>query len=54
MRGYASLIYMRRLMEKCREYEREADALEDHDEGDDDMPLPCHYFKYIAGTSTGG
>jgi hypothetical protein len=21
---------------------------------DDTLPLPCHYFDYIVGTSTGG
>ncbi|KAI1063832.1 hypothetical protein LB506_005398 [Fusarium annulatum] len=74
IRGYASLLVLKRIMTRIRELEyqhqdyRASDssfyrwkgALEDNHLEDDPEPervdeyLPCHYFDYVAGTSTGG
>ena len=54
MRGYASLVILQRLMELCGERERQLDAIAGYTESDSETPLPCIYFDYIMGTSTGG
>jgi hypothetical protein len=66
IRGYASLLMLRKLMERVSEEEQRADALlrqsrnltSSYVPEDDPLrsspPLPCHYFDYIVGTSTGG
>lgn len=45
-------------MIEARDYEHELDQQlensDDDDEVDDGLPLPCHYFGYMFGTSTGG
>lgn len=43
-------------MKECGNIERELDTKEGHPISDEDRgtPLPCHYFEYVAGTSTGG
>jgi len=70
VRGYSSLLILKRLMEVIREVELQ----EDHQATSsayypwqgagiqngfvppltDGIYLPCHYFDYMAGTSTGG
>ncbi|KAF2478100.1 FabD/lysophospholipase-like protein [Lindgomyces ingoldianus] len=60
IRGYASLLILQRLMHEIAECEK---RLQD-EEGpvansqrrtfNEDELLPCHYFDYIYGTSTGG
>ncbi|KAF5977336.1 calcium-independent phospholipase A2-gamma [Fusarium coicis] len=73
VRGYASLLVLKRIMTRIRELERkheepaykssyypwmgnrEENANEDNPESERvDEYLPCHYFDYVAGTSTGG
>ena len=66
IRGYASLLMLHKLMERVSEEEQRADALlrqsrnltSSYAPADDPLrsspPLPCHYFDYIVGTSTGG
>ncbi|KAM0199319.1 hypothetical protein ACHAPQ_011244 [Fusarium lateritium] len=73
VRGYASLLVLKRIMTEIRQIERnhedparkssyypwmgerEKNANEDNPEsGRVDEYLPCHYFDYVAGTSTGG
>ncbi|EXM15503.1 hypothetical protein FoTM2_016595 [Fusarium oxysporum f. sp. vasinfectum] len=73
VRGYASLLVLKRIMTRIRDIERnhedpapsstyypwmgkhEQDANEDNPESERvDKFLPCHYFDYVAGTSTGG
>ena len=44
-------------MTLCREIEVRRDSENHHSINDYDewpSPLPCHYFDYVAGTSTGG
>ncbi|KAF5563172.1 calcium-independent phospholipase A2-gamma [Fusarium napiforme] len=73
VRGYASLLVLKRIMARIRDIERnhdepaykssyypwmgnrEQNPSEDNPESErvDDY-LPCHYFDYVAGTSTGG
>jgi hypothetical protein len=49
VRGYASLLILKALMERIA-------VIEDsqHYSTVGQLPLPCHYFDYIFGTSTGG
>ncbi|KAH7253614.1 acyl transferase/acyl hydrolase/lysophospholipase [Fusarium redolens] len=74
VRGYASLLVLKRIMTRIREIERDHDnypapsstfypwmgergqpAAEDNPESERvDEYLPCHYFDYVARTSTGG
>ena len=66
VRGYSSLLILKRVMEEVGKIERElnADATSSaYSPMIDFMPQtspekmdyrPCHYFDYIAGTSTGG
>ncbi|KAH8894138.1 FabD/lysophospholipase-like protein [Thozetella sp. PMI_491] len=73
IRGYASLLIMKALMEKVKEVEEERSNGQcsslDYPWMDSSTPgsasprrnrtelddfLPCHYFDYMAGTSTGG
>ncbi|KAI1477086.1 hypothetical protein K445DRAFT_8492 [Daldinia sp. EC12] len=69
VRGYSSLLILKSLMLKIKEIESEgpngrfcssshyswmgADSISPNDNTLGDF-LPCHYFDYIAGTSTGG
>lgn len=73
IRGYASLLVLKRIMTTIRTLERQhedpapssccyswmrpsnhrtTEATADSDRVDE--YLPCHYFDYVAGTSTGG
>jgi hypothetical protein len=65
IRGYATLIILKDIMSKVRAQEKEEDAelrnaysINDYDKEKDPLttksPLPCHYFDYVVGTSTGG
>lgn len=74
VRGYSSLLILKRLMKEIEALERSADpnatssaysplvdfSLEEtldsipNDNKHRSQYLPCHYFDYIAGTSTGG
>jgi hypothetical protein len=65
IRGYATLIIIKDIMSKVRAQEKEEDAelrnvhsITDYDRENDPLtiksPLPCHYFDYVVGTSTGG
>ncbi|KAF8250922.1 hypothetical protein K440DRAFT_517943, partial [Wilcoxina mikolae CBS 423.85] len=56
IRGYSSLLIVKRVMQQVAE-------LEGADSGisivgiasqPQQLPLPCHYFDYIFGSSTGG
>ncbi|KAH9816977.1 FabD/lysophospholipase-like protein [Teratosphaeria destructans] len=53
MRGYASLLFLQELMREVGEKERLRDDQAGY-QGENVVPLPCIYFDYIAGTSTGG
>lgn len=68
VRGYSTLLILKDLMKKIREEEEfekppactsadspmvEADRIQPKKPGGSAF-LPCHYFDYIAGTSTGG
>ncbi|KAK0729536.1 acyl transferase/acyl hydrolase/lysophospholipase [Lasiosphaeris hirsuta] len=70
VRGYSSLLILKRLMEEIQRIELElnlnatasafyewqgAVSYQGHDpHAADGVYLPCHYFDYMAGTSTGG
>ena len=66
IRGYSSLLILKCLMKHIKEREQEHDSrtraswnsllLESDGVKADEHPefLPCHYFDYIAGTSSGG
>jgi hypothetical protein len=65
IRGYATLLLLKSLMQEVANEERFADQALRHEVGithyasnTDPLkhlpPLPCHYFDYIIGTSTGG
>ena len=63
IRGYASLLILQQLMSEVVKKETECDAKttsssdSPYVEADDSSRssyLPCHYFDYIGGTSTGG
>ncbi|OCK74100.1 hypothetical protein K432DRAFT_247363, partial [Lepidopterella palustris CBS 459.81] len=51
MRGYSSLLILRALMEKIIILEQNPP---EGFERTRQNYLPCHYFDYIGGTSTGG
>jgi patatin-like phospholipase/acyl hydrolase len=60
IRGYASLIILQRLMHEIAECEKrlvdEEGPVPDSERMtfNEDELLPCHYFDYMYGTSTGG
>lgn len=58
IRGYSSLIIMRALMHRIyiweKKLEQEEGAIPGQELGDEDDLLPCHYFDFMYGTSTGG
>ncbi|KAF1983568.1 FabD/lysophospholipase-like protein [Aulographum hederae CBS 113979] len=59
IRGYSSLIILRRLMHEISVWERKFEEEEQPVEAerrtfDEDDLLPCHYFDFMYGTSTGG
>jgi hypothetical protein len=60
IRGYSSLLIIQRLMHEIAECERRLQQDEGAVEGserrefNEDELLPCHYFDYMYGTSTGG
>lgn len=58
IRGYASLLILRQIMVLCLALEHAYDKMPDgyryDHEVDNELPLPCHYFDYMFGTSTGG
>ncbi|KAI0384264.1 acyl transferase/acyl hydrolase/lysophospholipase [Hypomontagnella monticulosa] len=64
IRGYSSLLILENLIAKIKEIETEISKSEIRSSADypwmatniytPDTFLPCHYFDYIAGTSTGG
>lgn len=55
IRGYSSLLILQKLMEEISIREM---AMKEESENDEDFApgklLPCHYFDYMYGTSTGG
>ncbi len=59
IRGYSSLLILERLMQEVavwenRFQEQEADLDVPHRTFEAQNLLPCHYFDYMYGTSTGG
>lgn len=58
IRGYSSLLILKRLMHEIAVWEEKLDK----EQGSSSEPgrfkeqelLPCHYFDYMYGTSTGG
>lgn len=58
IRGYSSLLILRSLMHQIYTWEKrleEEEGMVDGEElGDEDNLLPCHYFDFMYGTSTGG
>ena len=65
IRGYATLVIIKDIMSQVGAQEKEEDAklrnahsITDYDREKDPLttksPLPCHYFDYVVGTSTGG
>ncbi|KAF2711328.1 FabD/lysophospholipase-like protein [Pleomassaria siparia CBS 279.74] len=60
IRGYASLLILKQLMHEVAECEKRFQIAEGPVVGskrntfDEDKLLPCHYFDYMYGTSTGG
>lgn len=60
IRGYSSLLILQRLMHEVAECERRLQKEEGPVPGSqrqefvEDELLPCHYFDYMYGTSTGG
>lgn len=56
IRGYSSLLILRDLMHEIYEWEHKLDALDplgEHIPPEEEL-LPCHYFDFMYGTSTGG
>ncbi|KAF8533669.1 hypothetical protein BDD12DRAFT_702439, partial [Trichophaea hybrida] len=49
IRGYSNLLILKALMERIAVIEDR-----EHYSIAGELPLPCHYFDYIFGTSTGG
>ena len=56
IRGYASLLILKEIMTRCRtiEYNLDKSAADGSEDVEPDLSLPCHYFDYMIGTSTGG
>ncbi|KAL1301849.1 hypothetical protein AAFC00_006034 [Neodothiora populina] len=55
IRGYATLLILQSIMEECLQLEYAYDeAYHQSSPDDEQLPLPCHYFDYMFGTSTGG
>lgn len=56
IRGYGSLFILEELMRECQVFEEKLDFKDGivSDSPGNGMPLPCKYFDYVAGTSTGG
>ncbi len=60
IRGYSSLLILKQLMDEIAECERRLQRElgpvpgSTRTEFNEDDLLPCHYFDYIYGTSTGG
>ncbi|KAH8726464.1 acyl transferase/acyl hydrolase/lysophospholipase [Phaeosphaeriaceae sp. PMI808] len=60
IRGYSSLLILKQLMHEVAECERRLQKEEgpvvgsERHEFNEDELLPCHYFDYMYGTSTGG
>jgi hypothetical protein len=53
VRGLSSLYILREIMIKIKDLDEEDGVNERIEEGDA-LPLPCNYFDFIIGTSTGG
>ncbi|KAI9718124.1 MAG: hypothetical protein M1828_006822 [Chrysothrix sp. TS-e1954] len=54
IRGYSSLLILKALMHEVAFWERRlADGTAEAKGGEDEL-LPCHYFDFMYGTSTGG
>ena len=51
IRGYSSLLLLQALMHQVYEWEKRLDSV---DVPREDELLPCHYFDFMYGTSTGG
>ncbi|KAH0021846.1 FabD/lysophospholipase-like protein, partial [Aureobasidium melanogenum] len=58
IRGYASLLIVQQLLRHIRTAEgelgEEPGQVSRPTFGDDELPLPCDYFNFMFGTSTGG
>lgn len=56
IRGYGTLFILEELMKECHRWEEIIDSQNGRDPDHDNAntPLPCEYFDYFAGTSTGG
>ena len=59
IRGYSSLLILQQLMREVAKWETRLEAEEVTDPSqrktfDADKLLPCHYFDFMYGTSTGG
>ncbi|KAK3080226.1 hypothetical protein LTS18_002804, partial [Coniosporium uncinatum] len=59
IRGYSSLIILGQLMKEIADWENKLEEEEQPDptqrrKFDADSLLPCHYFDFMYGTSTGG
>lgn len=60
IRGYSSLLILKQLMHEVAECEKRIQEVEGPVAGSqrrefhEDELLPCHYFDYMYGTSTGG
>jgi hypothetical protein len=53
VRGLSSLYILREVMQRIKELDNE-DAAPNKMELGARLPLPCNYFDFIIGTSTGG
>jgi len=56
IRGYASLLMLKMLMEQIRVLEKDTERCPTAKTVENPVPalLPCHYFDFMIGTSTGG
>jgi patatin-like phospholipase/acyl hydrolase len=59
VRGLSSLYILRRIMLRVRQLETEESEAKgrqgpENTQDSHKLPLPCHYFDHIVGTSTGG
>ncbi|KAJ2987846.1 hypothetical protein NUW58_g4285 [Xylaria curta] len=55
VRGLSSLYILREIMKEIKRLDDEAPAGDRLEQGSNGrLPLPCHYFDFIIGTSTGG
>ncbi|KAI0098144.1 FabD/lysophospholipase-like protein [Nemania sp. FL0031] len=54
VRGLSSLYILREIMREIKRLDDDAPAGDRLEQLNEELPLPCHYFDFMIGTSTGG